>query len=90
MFVQAVPPRAHAQGGSVGAVDNISGLLYVLLTTAVRVRDEASETDDEDDEEVLACAYRFARGRLVARHLSLQIGLQEAAGAAAGGKRRGG
>jgi len=36
--------------------------------------DEASETDDEDDEEVLACAYRFARGRLVARHLSLQIG----------------
>ena len=34
--------------------------------------DEASETDDEDDEEVLACAYRFARGRLMARHLSLQ------------------
>ena len=52
--------------------------------------DEESETDDEDDEEVLACAYRFARGRLVTRHLSLQIGLQERAGAAAGGKRRGG
>ena len=52
--------------------------------------DEASETDDEDEEEVLACAYRFARRRLMARHLSLQIGLQERAGAAAGGKRRGG
>ena len=49
--------------------------------------DEESETDDEDDEEVLACAYRFARGRLVARHLSLQM---VAGGAAAGGKRRGG
>jgi len=33
VFVQAVPPRAHAQGGSVGAADNINGLLYVLLTT---------------------------------------------------------
>jgi hypothetical protein len=86
VFVQAVPPRTHAQGRSVGAADNINGLLYVLLTTPNGLRgmprdgaygDEASETDDEDDEEVLACAYRFARGRLVARHLSLQIGLQE-------------
>ena len=33
MFVQAVPPRAHAQGGSVGAADNINGLLYVVLHT---------------------------------------------------------
>jgi len=83
---------AEIQTAAVALLTTSSRTWYhtkLVTRDAYMYGDEKSETDDEDGEEVLACAYLFARGRLVARHLNLQIGLA-GVGAGSGGKRPGG